>query len=126
MLKYANFYLVFQAVGYFKFIQIVYLRQMFLYNVTIIIEKDIHEDVRRHIEQQLFDKKDVQNGITLLEMLDSPHEGITYCIQLRSDNKDDIARFQSQHISVIQQLANSEYPGKILFFDSTMKFLNHG
>ena len=109
-----------------SFIDIVYLRQMFLYNVTIIIENDIHEDVRRHIEQQLFSKQEAQHGVTLLEMLDSPHEGITYCIQLRSDSRDDIARFQSQHIGVIQQLVNNEFPGKILFFDSTMKYLNHG
>lgn len=126
MYKFAIFILFSKPLAASDFVQIVYLRRMFLYNVTLIVENDIHEDVRRHIEQQLFSKNGAPDNVTLLEMLDSPHEGITYCIQLRADNRDQISRFQNLDISAIQQLANQQYPGKILFFDSTMKYLNHG
>ncbi len=99
---------------------------MFLYNVTIIVEQDVHEDVKKHIEQQLFNQPEAPEAVALLELLDSPHEGITYCIQLRTENREGIASFQQRHLAAFQQLVSTRYAGKVLFFDSTMNYLIHG
>ncbi len=97
---------------------------MFLYNVTIIVENDIHDDVRKYIEARLFAQQHMA-PVDLLEMVNAPHEGTTYCIQLRSADTAEIELFQRQHVAAIQQFANSAYAGKVLFFDSTMKYLKH-
>ncbi|WP_257669848.1 DUF4286 family protein [Parapedobacter tibetensis] len=99
---------------------------MFLYNVTIIVENDIRDDVRKRIETLLFTHEGKKLPVALLEMLDSPHEGTTYCVQLRSENMEGITSFQTHHLAAIQQLATKEYPTKILLFDSTMKYIKHG
>lgn len=97
---------------------------MYLYNVTIIAENDIRDAVKQCINAQFFDYPDTTSSLSLLEVLDSPHEGTTYCIQLRTENSDDILAFQTQHWNVVQELLSQQHPGKVLFFDSMMKYLN--
>ncbi|MGK6351041.1 DUF4286 family protein [Parapedobacter sp. DT-150] len=95
---------------------------MYLYNVTIIAEDDIHEALRQRLQALLGERK-ADASIALLQLLDAPHEGTTYCVQLRAENKEEIATFQKDQLIAIQQLATTEYPGKVLFFDSMMKYL---
>ncbi|WP_090604426.1 DUF4286 family protein [Parapedobacter koreensis] len=97
---------------------------MYLYNVTIITENDIQDIVRQYIEAQIQGRRDEKISVALLELLDSPHEGTTYCVQLRAENSEEIAAFQQHHLAAIQAFANQHYAGKILFFDSVMKYLN--
>ena len=94
---------------------------MFLYNVTVIADSDIHGAMREAIEQQL--RPYPKTTVRLLELVDSPHEGITYCIHLYAEDEAAIEQFQQTHLQRLQQLANSEYAGKVLFFDSKMKYL---
>lgn len=97
---------------------------MYLYNVTVIAENDIREAVKQYLNAQFFGRPDDMLSLSFLEVLDSPHEGTTYCIQLRTENSDDILSFQQQHWSAVQELLSQRHPGKILFFDSKMKYLN--
>ena len=97
---------------------------MYLYNVTIIAENELGDTVKQCIDAQLFDQPDGSPAVSLLEMLDSPHEGTTYCIQLRVENSDDIPLFQQRHIRILRELLAERYPGRVLFFDSIMKYLN--
>jgi hypothetical protein len=97
---------------------------MYLYNVTVIIESGVQDAVRQRIEAQLFGHSDTGTPVKLLQMLDSPHEGATLCIQLHTETTEGIAAFQQHRLAPIQELTNREYPGKVLFFDSTMKYLN--
>ena len=97
---------------------------MYLYNVTIIAENDIRDTVKQCIDAQFFDQPDSAPSVSLLEMLDSPHEGTTYCVQLRVENSGDILLFQQRHLRQLQELLAEQYPGKVLFFDSMMKYLN--
>jgi DNA-binding GntR family transcriptional regulator len=58
-----------------------------------------------------------------LEMLHSPHEGITYCLQIQVPSEDDIAQFQQDHLIHLQNVILSKYKDKAFIFDSTMKYL---
>ena len=103
------------------FRQIPYLRIMFLYNITVVVEDDIQAAVRAKIEEQI--KSYPSPHIRLLELVNSPHEGTTYCIHLSAANQADIQQFQELYLTYLQQLASQEYAGKLLFFDSTLKYL---
>lgn len=104
--------------------QITYLRHMYLYNVTVIVEHDVQEVLMQRIRARLNNRQGGEGTLSILEMLDSPHEGTTYCIQLRSPTMKAITAFQRDDLAAIQSLADNGYPGKALFFDSVMKYLN--
>src|SRR5690606_1133970 len=102
----------------------VYLRAMYLYNVTIIVENDIRDAVKRMLRAQVAGKQTPDGSLALLELLDSPHEGVTYCLQLRCSDQAAIAAFQAQGLTALQGELNEQYPGQVVFFDSMMKYLN--
>ncbi len=98
---------------------------MYLYNVTIIAESDIGEAVRSYLTGELvYGAEGVDTSLFFLEMLDSPHDGVTYCIQLHAENRDKITLFQETHFAAIRAQLETVYAGKVLFFDSVMKYLN--
>ena len=98
---------------------------MYLYNVTLIAENDIGEAVYRYLMTQLADgAHGTDNRPALLEMLDSPHDGRTYCIQLRTDSRADITTFQQTRLTTIRTHLDAVHAGKVLVFDSVMKYLN--
>lgn len=95
---------------------------MFLYNVSIIMEDSVHTDLLESIQQHIQAKPEI--GIKLLKMLDSPHEGQTYCLQVMMDNQEEIAQFQAEVMQDIQALIGTHYPDKAFLFDSTMQYIN--
>ena len=97
---------------------------MYLYNVTIIVESDISDAVKQYLQARLRDAREAAPQVSLLALLDSPHEGTTYCVQFRCAQQTDIAAFQRRHLDGFQTRLNEQYPGKVVFFDSTMKYLN--
>jgi len=101
-----------------------YLRTMYLYNVTIIAENDVSDAVIKHLRAELFGEQNPNLSLSLLQLLDSPHEGATYCIQLRCQDSTDITAFQANNLTILQTGLNELYPGKVVFFASTMKYLN--
>ena len=101
-----------------------YLRAMYLYNVTIIAEDDISEVVKQHLHTELFSTPNAALALSLLELQDSPHEGTTLCIQLRCAERADIAAFQAGRLAAVQTGLAGQYPGKVVFFDSIMKYLS--
>lgn len=97
---------------------------MYLYNVTIIAEDDVSRAVKQYLHTELFSAPDAGPALSLLELLDSPHEGTTLCVQLRCTAREDIAAFQTDRLSAVQAGLAGQYPGKVVFFDSIMKYLS--
>lgn len=94
---------------------------MFLYNITIIVDHDVHEAIQKKITQQLHTGKGAT--VRFLELVDSPHEGITYCIHFHAKDEEEIAQFKLEYVLNIQQMVNDNYRGKVHFFESTLKYL---
>ncbi|WP_379025762.1 DUF4286 family protein [Parapedobacter deserti] len=97
---------------------------MYLYNVTIIVENDKQKLIRQRIEALLFDHQHAAGSLSLLEMIDSPHKGTTYCVQLRAGGLAEIQAFQQSRLADFQEAIKQEYAEKVLLFDSIMKYLN--
>ena len=94
---------------------------MFLYNITVVVEDEVRAVVRSKIEERIC--LYTEGTVNLLELVNSPHEGTTYCIHLLAANDAQIQQFQQEHLTYLHELANREYNGKVLFFDSTLKYL---
>ncbi|PTX08249.1 uncharacterized protein DUF4286 [Sphingobacterium faecium] len=94
---------------------------MYLYNISIISEESVHQEIVSWIKENLLTNTSFNPHF--LEMLHSPHEGITYCLQIQVPSEDDIAQFQQDHLIHLQNVILSKYKDKAFIFDSTMKYL---
>lgn len=94
---------------------------MYLYNVSVIIEPSVHIPVVTWIENLL--RQQNNENLHFLQMLDSPHDGYTYCLQLIAQKEEEIATFKSSTLSKLQQFIANEHTDKAFVFDSTMKYL---
>lgn len=94
---------------------------MYLYNVSVIVEDSENQAVRALLVSQLELARRMGLSVRLLELLDSPHEGITYSLQLEAVDADAVAAFQAQHLAPLQAKTNQGHEGKVIYFDSLMQ-----
>jgi len=94
---------------------------MFLYNVSVIAEEAIHQEIVVWIQDNILQSQKFE--VHFLQMLQSPHEGMTYCIQVVLPSEQHIADFQQIHLLPLQELIAETYQNKVFLFDSTMKYL---
>ncbi len=96
---------------------------MFLYNVSIIIEDSIHQEVITWTKGLLNEHPGF--AIKLLKMLHSPHEGQTYCLQVVLNDEEEIERIREQVIQRLQEYISTHHVEKAFLFDSIMQYIPH-
>lgn len=102
---------------------IFYLRPMYLYNISIIVEDSESQTVKSLLISQLALARKEGLSIKLLELLDSPHEGVTYSLQLDAVDSGVVADFQTDHLAVLQTQTNRLGEGKVFYFESLMQHI---
>jgi hypothetical protein len=101
---------------------------MILYNVTIILEESIHESWLRWMKSEHITKVMNTGYFTsnrMLKVLDSPNEGITYCIQYVADSIENYNEYQRKFAAALQSDYPEEFTGKFVSFRSVMEFIHH-
>lgn len=94
---------------------------MYLYNISIIVEETNQLQLLEWLKKEWLTQ--IDHEIKFLKMVDSPHEGFTYCVQIIVANKEIIQSFQQNHLSLLQQHISSHHHDKAFIFDSTMQYL---
>lgn len=94
---------------------------MYLYNISIIIEESQHHSLLAWIKQSWIPS--LKSEINFLKMINTPHEGHTYCVQMIVENEDQILDFQKEHMSSLQQHIADYHNEKAFIFDSIMQYL---
>lgn len=94
---------------------------MYLYNLSIIVDNDRHETLMQWVKENWLST--LPSNAKFLKMLDSPHEGQTYCVQIVFDAAADIPAFQQENLSAIQRHISENHLEKAFLFDSVMKYL---
>lgn len=99
---------------------------MLLFNVTVIIEEDTVDKWLKwmtdiHIPQMMATECFVSNR--LLKLLDSPNEGVTYCVQYIAENESEYDRFKNHHEQLFTAEMYTTFPNKVLSFSSLMQFV---
>lgn len=94
---------------------------MILYNISVIIEDSAHQDLFNWLKNTL---REIDFEAKFLKMLDSPHEGSTYCIQVTAIDESTIQRFQEDVVQKIQAYIGSNHAEKAFIFDSKMQYLD--
>lgn len=101
---------------------ILYFCAMYLYNVSIILEENSHTNMLEWLNSQWIPQLPAK--ARFLKMLNSPHEGHTYCIHLMVENEDEIHAFHSSHIQMLQDYITQHHKEKVFLFDSVMQYLD--
>lgn len=99
---------------------------MILYNVTIILEEDIHTEwlnwmQATHITEVMNTGCFASNRI--LKVLDSPNEGITYCMQYIADTKEKYDEYQQKYAAQLQADIPDSFVNKFVVFRTVMEFI---
>lgn len=93
---------------------------MYLYNVSVIIDESNHLELMSWTQQLIQGRTPV---IKFLKMLDSPHQGHTYCLQAELNNQDDIQQLRDGLIQELQEHINERHREKAFLFESVMQYL---
>lgn len=96
---------------------------MYLYNVSIIIEDSIHQEIVEWTQDLVNEYS--EDKISLLKMLHSPHEGQTYCLQVVVSSEEEIERIKEQIIQKLQNYIAEHHMEKAFLFDSIMQYISH-
>jgi hypothetical protein len=94
---------------------------MYLYNISIIVDNDRHEILIKWLKDNWLNTLPAQ--AKFLKLLDSPHEGHTYCVQLIFENPSEIPTFQQEKLVILQSHIATNHLEKAFLFDSTMKYI---
>jgi len=100
---------------------------MILYNVTVILDESIHNEWLEWMKSEYI--PNVMNtgyfvSNRLLKVLDSPNEGITYCVQYIADTSEQVNEYQQKHAEEIQSNFPAQFINKFVLFPTTMEFVD--
>lgn len=100
---------------------------MILYNITVIIDRSIEALWLKWINQTFLaqaSESELLISSRLLKVLDSPNEGITYCLQFVSENLQTHTEFKDKHATALLETHAVEFKNQSVFFSSIMEFIN--
>lgn len=100
---------------------------MILFNITILSDHDIHEDLKSWILKDFLpsiDKEKLFESQSLLKVLNSPNEGVTYALQFKAKNEDVINLFRENQLISLHNKIQLNYLNKVYFFESLMEYLS--
>lgn len=99
---------------------------MLLYNVTVIIEDAAAEEWLQwmqevHIPEVMATHQFVSNR--LLKVLDSPNEGVTYCVQYVAESLAQYEAYQQHHAPALQAKLQVKFENRLVAFRTVMEFV---
>ncbi|MES2827151.1 MAG: DUF4286 family protein [Bacteroidota bacterium] len=100
---------------------------MFLYNVTVIIEEAVADKwlswmQETHIPQVMETGMFVSSR--LLQVVDSPNEGVTYCVQYVAETMENYETYQDRHAPALQADLNEKFANQFVAFRTLMKYVD--
>lgn len=99
---------------------------MLLYNVTIILENSAESEWLQwmnetHIPAVLATNKFVSHR--LLKVLDSPNEGITYCVQYVAESQADYDDYLLNYAPALQAELQQKFENRHVAFRTLMQYI---
>lgn len=99
---------------------------MLLYNITSIIEdatavRWLQWMVDVHIPKVMATEKFV--SYRLLRVLDSPNEGVTFCVQYVVENMNEYLDYQKNHAPAFQAEIQANFENQLVSFQTIMEYI---
>ena len=100
---------------------------MIIYNETIIVDESIYKEWlnwMQTVQIPAIIKTGLFNSYRILKVIDSPNEGVTYCIQYHASNIDNYNQFKNNHQLNFQAVHQQQFENKFVMFNTIMQALN--
>ncbi|MXV49385.1 DUF4286 family protein [Pedobacter sp. HMF7647] len=101
---------------------------MFLYNITVIVDYDIESQWLTWINNEHLPAVMDLGFVTsnrLLKVLNSPNEGITYCIQFVFETHEAYESYVTLHEKNLMQAHADLFTNKHVLFTTLMEYINY-
>ena len=101
---------------------------MIIFNDTVIVEEAIHEKWLGWM-QEVHIPAVMATGyfksFQILNVIDSPNEGVTYCIQYLTDNIENFNHFYTKHLHKLQDIHNRQFENQFVLFNTLMQTVDN-
>lgn len=102
---------------------------MIIYNVTVNIEDEIHDDwiawmKEVHIPDVMNTGFFIENKICKVLSTDPEETGHTYAIQYICSNMTDLEEYQQKHAPYLQKEHSTRYEGKFVAFRTLLEVIH--
>ncbi|RVU01570.1 DUF4286 family protein [Mucilaginibacter limnophilus] len=97
---------------------------MIVYNETAIVEEASAPEWLSWMQQVHIPNVMATGFFTsyqVLNVMDSPNEGVTYCVQYHARNMDDFQDFYTGHLQGLQQIQQNQFENKFVLFSTIMQ-----
>ncbi|QQL49874.1 DUF4286 family protein [Mucilaginibacter ginkgonis] len=100
---------------------------MIVYNETYLIDEDIHEQwlqwiKANHVPAVL--NTGTFSDSKILKVLNSPNEGITYCVQFYTEDPAKYEDFMLYHLNPLSIAHNQAFENRFVVFNTLMQQLD--
>lgn len=97
---------------------------MIIYNETIIVDESIYKEWLNWI-QSVHIPAVLATGLfeshRILKVLDSPNEGVTYCIQYHAKTRENYNQFNNKHQLALQATHQQKFENQFVMFNTLME-----
>lgn len=100
---------------------------MIILNETIIVDQDVHTDWLNWVKTVHIPAVMAGghfNGYRILNVLNSPNEGFTYCVQYDADSMDQYHAYQQAIADRLKNIHLKKFENKLVLFESIMQVVN--
>lgn len=97
---------------------------MILYNVTSILDEKIHADWLNWMQtKHLQDVMDTGCFVSsrILKVLDTPNEGVTYCIQFIAETIEKYKEYQTDFAPTLRAKVSTRFADKLVTYRTIME-----
>ena len=100
---------------------------MIIFNDTVIVEEAVHLKWLKWM-QEVHIPAIMTTGhfksYQILNVIDSPNEGVTYCVQYHADNIEAFNEFYGKHLHRLQDAHNQAFENQFVIFNTLMQTIN--
>ena len=100
---------------------------MIICNETVIVDEAIHKQWLSWIQNEYIPMvmgTGYFNTFTILNVLDSPNEGVTYCIQYFTDSLENYNHFNQKYSQQLQAIHQQQFENQFVSFTTIMQTVN--
>lgn len=102
---------------------------MIVYNETLIVEESAYPEWLNYMKEVHIPGIMATGyfaSYKILNVIDSPNEGVTTCIQYNTDSEEKFAKFYNQHLHGFHAAHNQLYENRFVLYSTLMETIAEG
>jgi hypothetical protein len=100
---------------------------MIVYNDTVILDDTIEQEWLQWVKEVHIPAIMATGHFSsyrILNIIDSPNEGVTYCIQYNADTIEEFNQFYTKHLFKFQDAHQQQFAERFVMFNTLMKTID--